>query len=86
MSIFADMKRKANLVKARAKLDEQYRVFQRERNSSDAPWMTVTDLGVMSNRKYKALKQSMLVCYVASLVGDNDAHRQFVEFYKKEMA
>lgn len=86
MSIFQDVKRRANLMKARAKLDQPMRVFSRSRPNPDTPWNKTVDLGEMPYRKYRQLREGTLMCYVAQVVQDSDAYRQFVEFYQKEMA
>jgi hypothetical protein len=86
MSIFQDVKRRANLEKARAKLDQPMRVFSRRRDEPCGPFVETVDLGVMPYRKYRQLREGTLMCYVAQVVQDNDCYRQFVEFYQKEMA
>lgn len=75
----------AAAARARAAQDRRIRVFQRSRAVPGGSFVKTVDLGVMTNRKYKSLKETDMTVYVGAFTDCGDGYARFVGFYEGEI-
>lgn len=75
----------AAAARARAAQDREIHVFRRNRVQPGGSFVKTVDLGVMTNRKYKSLKETDITVYVGCFTDCGDGYARFVAFYLNEI-